>query len=161
MNANHYSSPDIINRLRDSGVFKSSPHGQPNHIILNEVSTLIMYKPINDSLQHIFSTVPAKESWYVSASSGIRTIFTSLATSRWTSISSCRCHSILRLAYCVPLLQVHDRGRTQRSKCGTYTYIVPSAGASERRHYHRLFVHSVPPWVSVNRRSSISPLGVY
>ncbi|KAK0200739.1 hypothetical protein DFS33DRAFT_1072244 [Desarmillaria ectypa] len=29
-------SPDIISRLRGTGAFKSSPHGEPNHIILNE-----------------------------------------------------------------------------------------------------------------------------
>ncbi|KDQ55970.1 hypothetical protein JAAARDRAFT_36761 [Jaapia argillacea MUCL 33604] len=28
--------PDIINRLRNTGVFEESPHGQPNHILLNE-----------------------------------------------------------------------------------------------------------------------------
>ncbi|KAG7443220.1 uncharacterized protein BT62DRAFT_1034594 [Guyanagaster necrorhizus] len=28
--------PDIVSRLKDTGAFKSSPHGEPNHIILNE-----------------------------------------------------------------------------------------------------------------------------
>ncbi|KAI0772343.1 hypothetical protein BD413DRAFT_612513 [Trametes elegans] len=28
--------PDIIGRIRDTGVFKASAHGQPNHIIMNE-----------------------------------------------------------------------------------------------------------------------------
>jgi len=28
--------PDLISRLRNTGVFTSSPHGAPNHIILNE-----------------------------------------------------------------------------------------------------------------------------
>ncbi|KAF8064327.1 hypothetical protein FPV67DRAFT_1504516 [Lyophyllum atratum] len=28
--------PDIITRLKDTGVFASSPHGGPNHVILNE-----------------------------------------------------------------------------------------------------------------------------
>ncbi|KAF8999873.1 hypothetical protein BDQ17DRAFT_1400671 [Cyathus striatus] len=28
--------PDIISRLRATGIFKSSPHGEPNHIIMNE-----------------------------------------------------------------------------------------------------------------------------
>ncbi|TFK36054.1 hypothetical protein BDQ12DRAFT_634403 [Crucibulum laeve] len=28
--------PDIISRLRDMGAFQNSPHGAPNHIILNE-----------------------------------------------------------------------------------------------------------------------------
>jgi len=32
-------SPDLISRLRDTGIFASSPHGVPNHVILNEVST--------------------------------------------------------------------------------------------------------------------------
>ncbi|KAL7278747.1 hypothetical protein ACG7TL_007751 [Trametes sanguinea] len=29
-------SPDIIGRIRDTGAFKSSAHGQPNHVIMNE-----------------------------------------------------------------------------------------------------------------------------
>ncbi|OSC96406.1 hypothetical protein PYCCODRAFT_1481952 [Trametes coccinea BRFM310] len=28
--------PDIIGRIRDTGAFKSSAHGQPNHVIMNE-----------------------------------------------------------------------------------------------------------------------------
>ncbi|KAI0750351.1 hypothetical protein BC629DRAFT_1230948 [Irpex lacteus] len=28
--------PDIISRIRDTGAFSASPHGQPNHVILNE-----------------------------------------------------------------------------------------------------------------------------
>lgn len=30
------SYPDLITRLKDTGAFDGSPHGQPNHIILNE-----------------------------------------------------------------------------------------------------------------------------
>ena len=32
-----FLSPDLISRLRNTGIFASSPHGAPNHIILNEV----------------------------------------------------------------------------------------------------------------------------
>ncbi|KAJ7658495.1 hypothetical protein B0H17DRAFT_346927 [Mycena rosella] len=28
--------PDIINRLKDTGIFTRSPHGKPNHVIMNE-----------------------------------------------------------------------------------------------------------------------------
>ncbi|EEB89562.1 hypothetical protein MPER_12323 [Moniliophthora perniciosa FA553] len=37
--------PDIISRLRDAGIFATSPHGMPNHIILNEVRESWWYKP--------------------------------------------------------------------------------------------------------------------
>lgn len=30
-------SPDIIGRIRETEVFKGSKHGEPNHIIMNEV----------------------------------------------------------------------------------------------------------------------------
>lgn len=33
-----YPSPDIFTRLENTGVFKGSKHGRPNHVLLNEVS---------------------------------------------------------------------------------------------------------------------------
>ena len=37
---NSFSSPDIIGRIRETGVFKNSKHGEPNHIIMNEVRVI-------------------------------------------------------------------------------------------------------------------------
>lgn len=34
----HGTSPAIIGRLKETGAFVQSPHQQPNHVILNEVS---------------------------------------------------------------------------------------------------------------------------
>jgi hypothetical protein len=43
-------SPNLTARLRDLGVFTSSPHGQPNHIILNEVEiSTYLASPLADS----------------------------------------------------------------------------------------------------------------
>ncbi|KAF9463506.1 hypothetical protein BDZ94DRAFT_1218177 [Collybia nuda] len=41
--------PDIIGRLKDTGFFASSPHGAPNHVILNEAS---IYQPGQGIMPH-------------------------------------------------------------------------------------------------------------
>ena len=41
-------SPDIIGRIRDTGVFNDSAHGQPNHVIMNEVGCLALGPPPAD-----------------------------------------------------------------------------------------------------------------
>jgi hypothetical protein len=52
-------SPDLISRLRNTGVFASSPHGVPNHIILNEVSARMLL-PSNFTLNHTTQYLPGQ-----------------------------------------------------------------------------------------------------
>jgi len=53
-------SPNIIGRLQSTGAFRSSPHGLPNHVILNEVRAARYVLSFNNIT---ISTCQGKGSW--------------------------------------------------------------------------------------------------